>query len=149
MNKIKIKNLQKKIKVNQGRLRALAEGVLCSQGVMNAEVSVLLVNDARIRTMNRRFLKKDTPTDVIAFRMADGVFAEVHPELLGDVIISLETAWRQSRALQVALPDEINLYLTHGLLHLLGYVDTTKKGFRIMEKTQKELIKKYAPAPAI
>jgi len=149
MNKIKINNLQKKIKVNRSKLEELADTVLRGHGVDNAEVSVILVGDRAMRGFNKRYLHKDRPTDVIAFRMADGEFAGVHPELLGDVIVSLETARRQAGLLRVSLDGEISLYLVHGLLHLLGYTDTTLAGFRRMEHKQKELLNAYASTQTV
>ncbi|MDD5746680.1 MAG: rRNA maturation RNase YbeY [Candidatus Omnitrophica bacterium] len=144
MNKIKIKNQQKKTRVNRPGLEKLADMVLRRHGVDDTEVSVILVDDRSMRVYNKRYLHKDRPTDVLAFRMADGKFGDLHPELLGDIIISTETARRQAGLLGLAPRDEIALYLVHGLLHLLGYTDTTQAGFRRMDNKQKELLEAYA-----
>ena len=87
----------------------------------HAELSVALVGDAEIHRLNATYRHIDRPTDVLAFAMGEGEGAALHPELLGDVVISLDTAARQAAAGAVALPDEVRMLLTHGVLHLLGY----------------------------
>jgi rRNA maturation RNase YbeY len=86
----------------------------------DAELSIALVDDAEIRRLNATYRKVDRPTDVLAFAMRDDE-GPLHPELLGDVVISLDTAVRQAAARRVPLADEVRLLLAHGLLHLLGY----------------------------
>jgi probable rRNA maturation factor len=82
------------------------------------EVSLWLTGDREIHTLNRDYRKKNKPTDVLAFAQREGEGGELHPELLGDVIISVDTARRQAK--QGLLPEL--LFLTaHGLCHLLGY----------------------------
>jgi len=104
----------------------------------------VLEDDAGIRRLNRLYLKKDSPTDVLAFRMADGKFSEMHPEILGDVIISVETARRRAKEFKNSTEKEIKLYLAHGILHLLGYSDKTTKGFKKMQQLQEEIVSRYA-----
>jgi len=103
-----------------------------------------LVGDAVIRDLNKKYLNKDRPTDVLAFRMQDGDFRDLNPQLLGDIVVSVETATRRSRNLKTSFEYELYLYLAHGLLHLLGYTDMTKKGAQKMQRIQKELLKDYA-----
>ncbi|MCW5802636.1 MAG: rRNA maturation RNase YbeY [Deltaproteobacteria bacterium] len=82
------------------------------------EVAVRLTTDAAIRELNRDYRGKDKPTDVLAFAQREGPAAELHPELLGDLVISVETARRQARR---GLPAELLHLASHGLCHLLGY----------------------------
>jgi probable rRNA maturation factor len=86
-----------------------------------AELSVLIVDDEAIRVINRDYLQKDRPTNVISFSMREGEGGEIQPALLGDVVISAETAARD--AAEAGLPFESELYflLLHGILHLLGF----------------------------
>ncbi|MBU4304226.1 MAG: rRNA maturation RNase YbeY [Candidatus Omnitrophica bacterium] len=140
MNKIKIKNLQKKVKINRQKLKALALKVLKHRDVDGVEVSILLVDDVLITQLNEKYLRRPYPTDVLAFRMADGEFSRLHPELLGDVIISLETARSRAREMKRTSIAEAQLYLVHGILHLLGYSDKTQKGFLSMQKIEKEIL---------
>ncbi len=81
--------------------------------------SVLLVDDAAIRDLNRTYRGVDTPTDVLAFPMREGRFGRLLPDLLGDVVISVETARRHAGA--GVLRAELALLLVHGILHLVGY----------------------------
>jgi len=97
-----------------------------------------------IQELNKKYLNKNRPTDVLAFRMQDGDFRDFNPQLLGDIVISVETATRRARNLKTSCEYELYLYLAHGLLHLLGYTDTTKKGAQAMQRIQKEILKHYA-----
>jgi probable rRNA maturation factor len=82
------------------------------------EVSVRLVGDAAIRALNRDYRRKDRPTDVLAFAQREGPAAGLHPAVLGDVVISIDTARRQARR---GLYRELLHLAAHGLCHLLGY----------------------------
>jgi rRNA maturation RNase YbeY len=88
---------------------------------VDAELSVALVDDAEIRRLNSTYRQVDKPTDVLAFAMREGDGGVLHPDLLGDVVISLDAAARQAAARGVPVAQEVRLLLTHGLLHLLGY----------------------------
>jgi len=86
----------------------------------DAELSLLLTDDATIHVLNRDHRKKDKPTDVLAFAMREGAHARDADVLLGDVVVSLETAARQARAHHRTLAEEVRMLVAHGLLHLLG-----------------------------
>ncbi len=88
---------------------------------VDAELSVALVDDAEMRGLNATYRGADRPTDVLAFAQHEGENAALHPELLGDVVISLDTAARQAAQRAAAVADEVRTLLAHGLLHLLGY----------------------------
>jgi probable rRNA maturation factor len=85
------------------------------------ELSILLTDDPGIRTLNRTWRRKDRPTDVLSFPAGEPALASTGPRHLGDVILSLDTARRQARAHRRTVADELDLYLAHGLLHLLGH----------------------------
>lgn len=86
------------------------------------EVGFRLCGDAAIHALNRDYRGKDKPTDVLAFAMREGEGGELHPDVLGDVVISLDTAWRQAKVKTPAgLHDEVLFLASHGLCHLLGY----------------------------
>jgi len=96
--------------------------MLAHAGLGDVELSVVVVDDAAMRELNRRYRRQDRPTDVLAFAMAEGEQAPaIRPELLGDVVLSADTARRQARSRGVPLLDELTLLLAHGLLHLLGH----------------------------
>lgn len=110
-------------------------------GLPDAELSILLVDDRQIQDLNRRFLGRDKPTNVLAFSMREGEYASLHPHLLGDIVISIETAKRQSKRFGLNAIGMITLLLIHGILHLLGYEHEGKNPeAREMATKQKELL---------
>jgi rRNA maturation RNase YbeY len=108
----------------------------------DAELSVTLVDDAEIHRLNRAYRHIDRPTDVLAFAMREGDGADLYPHLLGDVVISLDTAARQAARRGVPLIDEVRVLLTHGILHLLGYDhERSPAEARRMFRRQRELLR--------
>jgi probable rRNA maturation factor len=118
---ISIQNRQKKQKVDVGRVRRGLKRLLKELDCEDREISLLLVDDDRIREINKNYLKRDRPTNVISFAMTEGEFGDVHPEILGDIILSVETAARDALIGHLDFMDELEFLLIHGLLHLLGY----------------------------
>src|SRR3990172_8848518 len=117
-----VTNRQKKIRLNLARVRKVAREALKSLECLDKELSVALVDDEQMRELNRRYRGRDRPTDVLAFPMdsADG-------PLLGDVVISVDTALVQAKLASQALEEEVMVLLLHGILHLLGYDHTGSK----------------------
>jgi probable rRNA maturation factor len=101
-------------------------------GLPDAELSILLCDDATIRELNRQYRKKDRATDVLAFPMHDGSVPQTTPGLLGDVVISLPTARRQAAERDRPIVHEVTFLLAHGLLHLLGHDHASKREERQM-----------------
>ncbi|MFQ5881462.1 MAG: rRNA maturation RNase YbeY [Candidatus Methylomirabilales bacterium] len=108
-------------------------------GRPSGEVSVLLVDNHAIRLLNKAYRNHDRPTDVLAFPQQEGLPAP-HRHLLGDVVISVETAARQANEHGHSLDQELALLLIHGILHLLGYDDTTPPARRRMWAKQAQLL---------
>lgn len=117
----------------------------------NAELSILLTDNNGIRRLNKQYRKKDMPTDVLSFPMMGGRKWEArggkrniphpisylpHPVILGDVVISVETAKTQAKESSATVQDEIKKLLIHGILHLLGY--NHEKGGSEARKMKKE-----------
>ena len=118
----------------------MAQRILTELGLLEAELSLLFVNDLQIQTLNRRYLRRDKPTNVLAFPMRKGEFPTLHPHLLGDLVISVQTAKRQSNRFGLDEMGMIILLMVHGVLHLIGYEhEGSKKGAREMALKQKEL----------
>jgi probable rRNA maturation factor len=118
----------------------VAQRILTELGLLEAELSLLFVNDLQIQVLNRRYLRRDKPTNVLAFPMRKGEFSTLHPHLLGDLVISVETAKRQSNRFGLDEMEMVILLMVHGVLHLIGYEhEGTKKGAREMTLKQKEL----------
>ena len=110
------------------------------------EVSVLLTDDNDIRNLNRDYRKIDEPTDVLAFAMREGEDNSLNPNLLGDLVISLETAARQAATANEGLSitsssieTEVAMLTIHGALHLLGYDHQTQDEATTMFEKQKAI----------
>ncbi|MFQ5668052.1 MAG: rRNA maturation RNase YbeY [Candidatus Binatia bacterium] len=103
------------------RVGGAAARLLRALGEADAELTVSLVGDAEIQQLNRAYRGEDKPTDVLAFAMREGPRAPGDQTMLGDVVISLETAARQARRCRVSTMDALRTLLIHGILHLLGY----------------------------
>ena len=104
------------------RVRRLLGDAAQATGTSDREVSVLFCGDRRIRTLNRRYRRKDRSTDVLAFP------AGAEEGLLGDIVISVPYAARQARRRRESVPRELDRLLLHGYLHLLGYDHETDDG---------------------
>ena len=102
------------------RLARSARRLLRAVGLARAELSLLLVSDREMRRLNRRWRGRDRPTDVLAFAQTEGP-AGAPDGLLGDVVISVDTARRQAAGRGETLGREGERLLIHGFLHLLGY----------------------------
>jgi probable rRNA maturation factor len=111
-------------------------------GSPDEELSLSLVDDRQITEINQKYLHRPRATDVLSFSMREGSFSEINPHLLGDVVISVETAQRQADEKKHSLEEEVCLLLIHGILHLFGY-DHEMPGSqaRTMRKKEKELFR--------
>lgn len=109
------------------------------------EISVLLTDDTDIRQLNRDYRGINTPTDVLAFSMREGADSDVNPLLLGDIVISLETAARQATTkdglsgICGSLETEAAFLAVHGVLHLLGYDHQTQEESATMFEKQRAI----------
>ena len=116
---IEIINRQKKHPIRTKAFKRLLGGLSARYRLADPEVTLAFVGERAIRTLNRKFLKKDKPTDVLSFPLGekgpDGKF------YLGDIVIAVPVAFRQSRAKGHSLDRELRLLAIHGFLHLLGY----------------------------
>lgn len=126
-------------------LKEAAEHEQLSDG----EVSLTFVDDETIRELNREYRQIDRPTDVLSFALRDEMeeegeirYEEDVPELLGDIIISVPTAIRQSEEYGHSLEREIAFLFVHGFLHLLGYDHGDKTSEREMFSLQEQLLQK-------
>jgi probable rRNA maturation factor len=115
--------------------------MLAELGLIEAELSVLLTNDAHIHELNRVHRDKDRPTDVLAFPLDDAPVAAGEQRLLGDVVISLDTAARQAKGRKRDLLDEVRFLLAHGLLHLVGYDHGTPTEKHEMSRMTRRLVR--------
>jgi len=107
--------------VDRARLRSSARRILRALDHSRSELSVALVDDAAITELNAAYRGREEPTDVLSFSLLEGKHADRRGALLGDVVVSLETAARQARRARRSLEEEVERLLVHGTLHLLGH----------------------------
>ena len=130
-------NLQENVRVPRRRIRRLAASALRALGRAGAEVHVTFVTDARIGRLNRQYRGASRATDVLAFTLE----GPGPGRLLGEVIVSAETACRQARRLGVPVGLELGLLVVHGLLHLVGYDDRYPLEARLMHERERGILR--------
>jgi probable rRNA maturation factor len=115
-------------------------------GYPDAQLSILIVDDEQIAELNKVYLNHTGPTNVISFPMQAGQFSGITPELLGDVVISADTAHREAVDAGMAMHERFNQLLIHGILHLTGYdhVHSEEEAAAMEQKSNQlmELIRK-------
>jgi len=128
-------NRQRRSRVRPARLQRVLRAAARDLGV-TGELAVVLAGDRTLRALNARYRGKDKPTDVLSFPGPGG------QEGLGDVVISLETAARNARALGRTLPQEVDVLALHGFLHVLGYDHETDDGTmdRLESRLRRQLL---------
>jgi len=112
---------QRAARISPVRVGAFVEFALERLKLFGAQVTVVLVGERAMRALNSRWRGKDRPTDVLSFSQREGEGGSLHPEVLGDVVISVATAKRQAQGNRCCLAAEIDRLVAHGLLHLFGY----------------------------
>ena len=126
-------------------LERAARAVLDLSGSPDADLTIVLVDDARIQALNRDFLAHDAPTDVLSFP-ADEPDPETGRRYLGDVVISYAKAKEQAKASGHPVEAEVQLLVAHGVLHLLGHDHYTEAEKNVMWKAQAATLKKIGAA---
>lgn len=120
-------------------IEADAARVLAQFGLEDAELSVLLCDDATIRPLNRQYRDKDKATDVLSFAQREGEPIG-RDDVLGDVVISIETAARQAAERRHETEHEVRVLLVHGICHLLGYDHEQDDEAEEMEALERDLL---------
>ncbi|MCC8135700.1 MAG: rRNA maturation RNase YbeY [Ruminococcus sp.] len=150
--KVYVKNNQTEVKVPRGirlLIRRCCQAVLATEEFeRDAEVSVSFVSNNEIKNLNKIYRKKDSVTDVLSFPLteSDGT-VEINQEtgavLLGDIVISLETAVKQAANFGHSLEREVGFLTVHSMLHLLGYDhETGQLDQRIMREKEESVLEK-------
>jgi probable rRNA maturation factor len=116
------------------RAECIVRRILQDRDWKRAEISVAIIDDAEMQSLNRRFLDHDYPTDVLTFPMDRD---DQVGNLSGEVVVSHETAAVAAREQSVHRDDEIMLYIIHGLLHLTGFDDKNAEGAKQMREAEK------------
>jgi probable rRNA maturation factor len=118
---ILLKNNQSQHPVNLPQFQSQVTQVLENLEETEYELSLLLTDDAEIRRLNKAYRKLDQATDVLSFPQDEDAVNESGETLLGDVVISVETAARQAEDHHLSFNEELILLAIHGILHLLGH----------------------------
>jgi rRNA maturation RNase YbeY len=130
------------IPVDLARIRRTVALAMRSLGVWDQELSLTLVDDRDIRRLNARYRGVRRRTDVLAFPLGGPA------PVLGEAIISVETARRQARALGHSLREELDLLCCHACLHLVGYDDRDPLEARLMHAREMALLGRLYARPA-
>ncbi len=117
-----------------------AQTVLTAQGIEKAELSILLCDDEFIQALNARYRNQDAATDILSFSMNEGEAVLQGDHVMGDVVISLQTAERHAADERHSMERELGILLIHGILHLLGYDHERVEDARVMEGRERELL---------
>ncbi len=108
-------------RVNEQQIKKTAELLLELEDVNDAELSIVLVDDHHIAELNKTWRRKGGPTNVLSFSLTEGEDLAMARNLLGDVVISVETAAREAHTEGISVHQRLNVLLVHGFLHLLGF----------------------------
>ena len=141
---ITLKDLQKTIPLNAPQIHKIAKAILRREGIRSAELSVVFVTRQRIRGLNRKYLRRDHATDVLAFAYEPSSQNERHVKtkrtLCGDIIISTDAAVQNAKIYSTGRSRAIVLYLIHGILHLRGFDDHKPQDIKKMRGKEQALL---------
>jgi len=135
---IVIENRQKKINVDRRSVRLTMSKIMKYLNCSDMLISLLFVDDREITDINRHYLDRDCPTNVLAFSLAQGEFGNINPNILGDIVISTDTAHRDACESGIEFNDELAFLMIHGVLHLLNYDHENASPGETQEMEKKE-----------
>lgn len=125
---VEIINRQRRRKINVKQWREFSEQALNEIGAGDRDASIVFVSDTAIRKLNRQFRGRDYATDVLSFLAKPEKFETGADANLGEVVISIDRAQAQAKENRIAVENEIQQLILHGLLHLCGYDHEIDKG---------------------
>ncbi len=126
--------------MDPGKIKMKLKRILKDLECHNAELSILITDDKHMAELNSRFLKRNGPTNVLAFPVKDDNPDEPETSMLGDIVISLDAAMRDAIKAGESLTKMIDRLLIHGLLHLLGYNhERSEEAWKMEEETERLL----------
>lgn len=130
-----------------GKIKKKVQAVLNALDCPDGELSIVITDDAKIEILNQEYLHHQGPTNVISFPMQEGEFSGITPSLLGDVVISADTADREAHDAGLTLEERMDQLLIHGILHLFGFDhEADEDQAAEMEKKANELFEMVTPA---
>jgi probable rRNA maturation factor len=133
---VEISDMQGHLRADAAQLTGLVRAVLAAEGQRRASISIALVDQATIHSINLSHLGHDWPTDVVSFPLSE----PSDPVLTGELVVSAEMAASTAAEIGAEPIDELALYVVHGLLHLCGYDDTSEHEAAAMRRREDELL---------
>lgn len=137
MIKVSISNPQENVVFDRKRLRETATAVLEGEDIRDAEISLAIVDNPTIHTLNKRYLNHDEPTDVLSFPLSE----PNAKKLSGELVLGADVAQAQATERGHDVQAELALYVIHGLLHLCGYDDHSEKDAAEMRARERHYLK--------
>ncbi len=142
-SKVSVLNRQARVPVDRRKIGAAARRILKTLGYGGYELAVVLVDDREITRLNRQYFRRNRPTNVISFPLMDETATSLPAKMLGDVVISAETAQRDAEEAGEKTEDEVLFLMIHGILHLAGYDhEGSAAERRKMETKEKEFFER-------
>lgn len=138
--RIRITNLNRRRRIQGAALKKTVLRVLRSYGNKEALIDITIVGNRKIKALNKKYMGKDVPTDVISF-LLDKDEQGRKDRLVGDIYISSDMAAKNARRFKTKLGKELFRYVIHGVLHLLGFDDETLKEKNRIEKLEEKFLK--------
>ncbi len=140
---IALNNQQATLPIDRRRLRRAVQMVLKDAKIVEAEISLAIVDDSTIHALNRQYLNHDYPTDVLSF-----VLDQSDGRLTGEVIVSADTAKASAPTYGWLAEDELLLYVIHGTLHLVGHEDASRAERAQMRRHEAIYLARFGLEPA-
>lgn len=126
-----------------------AKAILNALELTDDELSIVILDDPQMAELNESYRQKQGPTNVLSFSMREGEFGAVTP-LLGDVVISADTASREAEEAGITFDERMSQLLIHGILHLVDYDhERSEDDAAVMEEKSLELLRLIETNPQL
>lgn len=135
---IAVANRQRTLRISVRRLRAVLRWACAAEGVTAGEFSIAVIDAVAMHALNQAYLKHDYPTDVLTFPLSPP-----GEPLHGEIVVSADFAREHAAEIGTDPLDELDLYVVHGFLHLVGYDDATPARRRRMKARQEAILAQF------
>ena len=140
MNKIEIIN-KTNTNIDLDSLKDIVKYTLLKENIDNGILNIIIVDNNTIHKINKEFRGVDRPTDVISFALEDDdTFIKLDERILGDIYISIDKVYEQTKEYGHSFKREISFLTVHGVLHLLGYDHMNIEDEKIMFQKQEQIL---------
>lgn len=141
-DRVLINSERLKLPLTKYGIKRLVVKILSLLKEEDSRVSLVFVNDEGMRKLNWKYRKINRTTDCLAFPMREGEDSQLNPELLGDVVISVDAVKRNAKSFGADIKGEMTLYIVHGILHLLGFDDATRRRRNKMKNLEEDILRR-------